>query len=748
MPKQDLPPVPTKKTPIFVGKSALVRLINGSDPTSATIWLVDSTNKTLRPFVGEEQFDLMFDNPEQAKKAVTTLSSDELGNGGLLGDFHVLGHDYGVHPDGSMKNVPFSPAQIQNRYGKPVDEGAENNAVANLDGLFGQLSPGTQPNMEEGDPNQGAPMPGSQSPMTPQPPMEGAGGPGSGTVYDGEKGLKMYDGQGGPDLVEYSTLDGHKLKGGESYVGSDGLTYTEGQPIPNGTSSTSPSYNPDTGLPSAGFTFGKTSNPTAESIAIGTRDATLNLAKQPTSGSSLTPEFIQKISQDPLLMSFYVSALAYGGYSMSDVYNDMYRIQQGENGDVSMQNLSLISPTQPKSVYIQSTEGAAAVAKGSTILPPSDGMRSPDSAISKYVAGIPESLFNEQNKPPEFGTPAWYAAIADVKTGYFDLLTQQASASTEQEKAAADYNMSQFNNQVSTYLGILLSNNSTQAWKQIQNLDQDAANRGIQGSGIENKSIDDTLKTARLNDTRNRANSLNQLEQEQAAVMKSSGSATQIANLTPEQRQAWGLTPSAEVSNKYSIASIKALDPSMTDAQAQAYRDKIIDENGNYRSTLYQNQYSNQYALNYHTPPANQSRQDYQQSVLEQNAINAKTAHDKEFSITNDPNSPSFLAKPASQTPTNPPITNTVVPTNTQTVKSPAVTPTATSSVTPPSTQPTKSIYGGPSIVDYLVSTGAASDINSRATLAKQNGIAYNPGATGTESATQNTALLKKLRGY
>src|ERR1035437_9333524 len=143
-PKQEQPPVPTKKTPIFVGKSALVRLVNNNDPSTATIWLVDSTNKTLRPFVGEDQFDQMFDNADQAKKAVTTLSSDELGDGGLLGDFHVLDHQYGVQQDGSMKDVPYSPSQIQQRYGKPIDENAENGAVSSLDGLFSQLSPDNQ----------------------------------------------------------------------------------------------------------------------------------------------------------------------------------------------------------------------------------------------------------------------------------------------------------------------------------------------------------------------------------------------------------------------------------------------------------------------------------------------------------------------------------------------------------------------------------------------------------------------------
>jgi hypothetical protein len=56
-------------------------------------------------------------------------------------------------------------------------------------------------------------------------------------------------------------------------------------------------------------------------------------------------------------------------------------------------------------------------------------------------------------------------------------------------------------------------------------------------------------------------------------------------------------------------------------------------------------------------------------------------------------------------------------------------------------TTPTTSNYTGASIVDYLSSVGKASDYNSRAALAKQNGISN---YTGT--AAQNTQLLNLLK--
>lgn len=65
-------------------------------------------------------------------------------------------------------------------------------------------------------------------------------------------------------------------------------------------------------------------------------------------------------------------------------------------------------------------------------------------------------------------------------------------------------------------------------------------------------------------------------------------------------------------------------------------------------------------------------------------------------------------------------------------------TPSPTPTPTPASAP---SGYSGPSVVDYLNSTGQASDFNSRAVLARNAGIA---GYTGT--ADQNTQLLNTLR--
>lgn len=72
-------------------------------------------------------------------------------------------------------------------------------------------------------------------------------------------------------------------------------------------------------------------------------------------------------------------------------------------------------------------------------------------------------------------------------------------------------------------------------------------------------------------------------------------------------------------------------------------------------------------------------------------------------------------------------------------------TPTPSAPIsTPPSSSSTPKVssYSGPSVVDYLNSTGQASDFNSRAKLAQSKGIANYVG-----TADQNTQLLNSLKG-
>lgn len=127
-------------TPFFVGDNALVKITNPHNPNSGTLWLVDKKKKVLRPIGSEKMLESAFEDPEEARNSIITLSSQALGPGGPLEGFTPLNHEKGLREDGSMDDIEFSPGQLRNRYGKQEDQMGENKALSMLDGLFGKLN--------------------------------------------------------------------------------------------------------------------------------------------------------------------------------------------------------------------------------------------------------------------------------------------------------------------------------------------------------------------------------------------------------------------------------------------------------------------------------------------------------------------------------------------------------------------------------------------------------------------------------
>jgi hypothetical protein len=128
--------------PFFIGDHSIVRISNPNNPDASTLWLVDAKRKVLRPFLSEQAFDNAFDNPEEARKAIVTLSSKDLGPGGVLAGFTPLQATKGVNHDGSVPPIDFTPSELQNRYGQPQDPQKENRALSMLDTILGKMKPG------------------------------------------------------------------------------------------------------------------------------------------------------------------------------------------------------------------------------------------------------------------------------------------------------------------------------------------------------------------------------------------------------------------------------------------------------------------------------------------------------------------------------------------------------------------------------------------------------------------------------
>lgn len=69
--------------------------------------------------------------------------------------------------------------------------------------------------------------------------------------------------------------------------------------------------------------YGKAVDQNAEGLSTEVLDGLLNHLKSKEGQTGITGTFINKIKQDQHLMAFYISALAYGNYTISDVYKDI-----------------------------------------------------------------------------------------------------------------------------------------------------------------------------------------------------------------------------------------------------------------------------------------------------------------------------------------------------------------------------------------------------------------------------------------
>ena len=353
--------------------------------------------------------------------------------------------------------------------------------------------------------------------------------------------------------------------------------------------------NSNSSTPNNAFDF-KTSDydykPNQYLEAMGTREEKwIDEAAQ--SSGLIDSNFLSTLSSKPEHIAFYVNALAYGGYKIGDVLNDMKRREMIYNNDPKAKSMpAIINPDIEKKTYLTTADGQRSVTEAASILPTFNLQGLFDPEILKYGADIPDDAFKMLVPLLDIDSQEFKDAVANVKSAYYDIADQKLRATNEQEKAVADYNEAKFKEQINKQYGIILSDNAETAWKQLETLGDTFNTRGIAGSGMQNEEVDNYLKTVRKQDSRYRDEKLTKEEADKASYYRTSASEAEIAALTPEERAKWGLTPSADLAEKYSMASLKARFPDSTEAELQAMRDATIDKNGNYRSAIYSKYYT------------------------------------------------------------------------------------------------------------------------------------------------------------
>lgn len=255
----------------------------------------------------------------------------------------------------------------------------------------------------------------------------------------------------------------------------------------------------------------------------------------------------------------------------------------------------------PRSLEKASTVNSSKVPISSTVPKASDTGSSSQNNVSNPILTNSQQNLSVYNLPQESytalvpqlvpGTPEYQAAMDKISTAYFDVMQQQMSATTQQQQQAAQYNWQTLKKYIETNLNVSLSNDALQAWDQLQTLGSQSAGQGIEGSGIQNEAIDDYLRKVRISDTTYRNEAQTKEESNQQNYYTKFAPPEQVKMFiasNPEKARLWGLIPSDGKTMPQRYAEMKAKYPNMSDAEIQTNLATMYDENGNYRSDLYQ----------------------------------------------------------------------------------------------------------------------------------------------------------------
>jgi hypothetical protein len=257
---------------------------------------------------------------------------------------------------------------------------------------------------------------------------------------------------------------------------------------------------------------------------------------------------------------------------------------------------------------VESFPGDAPVGKvgadGKTITfaPSLNGVTDPAALNSGITQLTQQQITNIATQAFAPGSPEYEAArkkaMDEVSLSMYDILEQQFSAKTEQEQTVANYNWGKLKDYVQKNLGITLSGNASQSIDQIKQLQNQFNTQNIQGSGLQNETVDSYLKKIRMSDESARAEAMSKKEGYEKDYYTTSASSAQIADLVrlnPQKARDWGLVPSDELRNALTPQALKQKFPNMTDDEINSTILGILDKTdgtGNYRSTIYQKLYS------------------------------------------------------------------------------------------------------------------------------------------------------------
>lgn len=329
--------------------------------------------------------------------------------------------------------------------------------------------------------------------------------------------------------------------------------------------------------------------------------------------SGVSAQTIDKIKKDPNELALMTSAITYGGYAPADIFRELKRYEGIANGDSSLSSLVAIDPAKSATEFKKSP-GYSAMVNDARLKVPAKINDIDSSTLELPVYQLPDDVFNNLQKGFDIKSPEFQAEMEKVKTLLYDAQDQLLSAQTQRDYQVAQANYAQLQADISKNYGIQLSNNAFDAFGQIESVGKQASAAGIYGSGIMDEAIDKTLAMTRKNDQLQRNNQLEDADKTKATYYQTKATPAEIAALSPADRARYGLTPSQEAINFYSIENLRKQYPDTPDDILRKYADSIIDTSTGtptYRSDLWGTMYSNKLSNFF-------SKRDYQeQNVLD-----------------------------------------------------------------------------------------------------------------------------------
>lgn len=341
----------------------------------------------------------------------------------------------------------------------------------------------------------------------------------------------------------------------------------------------------------------------------------------------ITQATFDKIAGNAENLASYLKAWLYGGYTMDDIYRDIKAQEYGISAKA-------IDPTKTADEYYKTGEYAAAKSNASLNAPANLWNIDPV-LFNNPVFKIPNAAFTTLVPVLDINSASFKEEASKIKDAYYDLLLQQLDATTTQQKTLADDNWRIFKENISKRYGIQLSDNAMASWKQIQNLGVNYAGAHLADSGIYNEVLDRYLAERRLTDERLRENRTTEEDTKRREYYITQASPEQIKNdLTDDERQRWGLKPTQTTLDF--INNLKTTYPDLTDAQINDMRNVFVDENGNLRSTLYQQLVQNRYEKSKEKQAVQEQTLEKQKLSEEEKAYAQYTKSENPFLRTED----------------------------------------------------------------------------------------------------------------